>query len=335
MHPVGRIEATPGAGEAIPAIVAALERARRVLVTMHRFPDGDALGSALGLARALREWGKEVVVYSADPVPPVLRFLPGADEVRGRVGPEERFDVTVSCDAGDLHRLGPDLPGPDRRGLLVNLDHHLSTPGFGDLNLVDPRAASVGVLVHRLLAAAGRPPSRETALALYVSLVSDTGSFRYANTGPEAHRLAASLLETGIDPWEVSSRIYESQPPERLRLLSRVLETLTVEGDGRLASLEVTRRMREETGSEEEIEGGFVTYPRSIAGVEVSICFREMDDNLVRVSLRSRGPVDVSAIAASFGGGGHRQAAGCAVAGSLPEVRERVLAAARAAIGPP
>jgi phosphoesterase RecJ-like protein len=329
---VGRIETTPGTGESIPAIVAVLARARRVLVTMHRYPDGDALGSALGLARALREWGKEAVVYSADPVPPVFAFLPGAGEVVDRVGPAERFDVTVSCDAGDLHRLGPDFPGPDRRGVLVNLDHHVSTPHFGDLNLLDPRAASVGVLVHRLLAAAGRPPSRETALALYVSLVTDTGSFRYANTGPEAHRLAAALLETGIDPWEVASRIYESNPPERLRLLSRVLETLAVECDGRLASIEVTRRMREETGTEEEVEGGFVTYPRSIAGVEVSICFREVEDGRVRVSLRSRGATDVSAIAARFGGGGHRQAAGCAITGSLPEVRERVLAVARASL---
>ena len=281
------------------------------------------------------EWGKEPLVYSADPVPPVFRFLPGADAVVERVDPAARFDVTVTCDAGDLHRLGPDVPGPDRRGLLVNLDHHPTTPRFGDLNLLDPRAASVGVLVHRLLVAAGRPLSREIALALYVSLVTDTGSFRFANTGPEAHRLAASLLETGLDPWDVASRIYESQPPERLRLLSRVLETLRVECDGRLASLDVTRRMREEAGTDEEVEGGFVAYPRSIAGVEVAICFREVEGDLVRVSLRSRGGADVSAIAGRFGGGGHRQAAGCALVGPLPEIRERVLDAARAALGSP
>ena len=326
---VGRIESAPVAGDDVPAIVAALADARRVLVTMHRFPDGDALGSALGLAQALREWGKQPTVYSADPVPTVFRFLPGAERVVDRVGAAERFDVSVSCDAGDAHRLGPDFPGPERRGLLVNLDHHPTTPRFGDLNLLDPGAASVGVLVHRLLVAAGRPPSRDTALALFVSLVTDTGSFRYANAGPEAHRLAASLLETGIDPWDVTSRIYESQPPERLALLSRVLGTLAVECGGRLASIAVTRAMREEAGTDEEIEGGFVAYPRSIAGVEVAICFREAEGDLVRVSLRSRGGADVSAIAARFGGGGHRQAAGCALAGRLPEIRERVLAAAR------
>ena len=133
----------------------------------------------------------------------------------------------------------------------------------------------------------------------------------------------------------MASRIYEAQPPERLRLLSRVLETLRVECDGRLASLDVTRRMREEAGTDEEVEGGFVAYPRSIAGVEVAICFREVEGDLVRVSLRSRGGADVSAIAGRFGGGGHRQAAGCALVGPLPEIRERVLDAARAALGSP
>ena len=323
--------ATPSASE-LQRIVAVLGKARTCLVTMHRGPDGDALGSALALAQALRERGKDVVVYNPDPVPAAFRFLPGADRVVRELGITQRFDVSVTCDAGDSTRLGPDFPPPERRGILVNVDHHATTPAFGDVNYVDPEASAVGVMVARILEAAGRPLTREVGLGILCSLLTDTGSFRYSNTNPECLRLAADLVESGVDPWEVSSRIYESQSKERLALLGLVLESLSLSPCGRYAWVDVTRAMREAAGTDEETEGGFVNYPRSIAGVEVALCFREGEGGEVRVSLRSRGRVDVAAIASRHGGGGHKNAAGCAVAGDLAAARARVLAAVEAAL---
>lgn len=323
-------EASHGRSE-LDRVVSVLARARSCLVTMHRGPDGDALGSALALAEALREWGKDVLVYNPDPVPAAFRFLPGADRVVREIGVTQRFDVSVTCDAGDATRLGPDFPPPERRGTLVNLDHHETTPAFGDVNYIDPHAAAVGVLVHRILEAARRPLSPGVALGLFCSLMTDTGSFRYSNSDPEAFRIAAALVEAGVDPWAVSSRIYESQSPERLHLLALVLASLHVSACGRWACVDVTRAMREAAGTDEETEGGFVNYPRSVAGVEVALCFREGDGD-VRVSLRSRGRVDVSAIAMRWGGGGHRNAAGCAITGTLDGARDAIVAAVEAAL---
>lgn len=325
-----RIEGGPS-GE-LSRIVAALARARTCLVTMHRGPDGDALGSALALAEALREWGKEVVVYSADGVPSGFRFLVGADRVVRELGITQRFDVSITCDAGDATRLGPDFPPPERRGLLVNVDHHPTTPSFGDLNYIDASAAAVGVIVARILDAAGRPITKAIGTGILCSLVTDTGSFRYPNTNGECLRLAARLVELGVDPWEVGRGIYESQTPARIRLLALVLGSLTLSPCGRFAWVDVTRVMREEAGTDEETEGGFVNQPRSVAGVEVALCFREQEGGMIRVSLRSRGRVDVSAIAIRHGGGGHHNAAGCAVPGPLPEARERLFVAVRAAL---
>src|SRR3954467_14872735 len=142
--------ASPRRVDELARVVAALARARTCLVTMHRGPDGDALGSALALAEALRDWGKDVVVYNPDPVPAAFRFLPGADRVVSELGVTQRFDVSVTCDAGDATRLGPDFPPAERRGTLVNLDHHATPPSFGDVNYIDPHAAAVGVLIHRI-----------------------------------------------------------------------------------------------------------------------------------------------------------------------------------------
>lgn len=310
---------------ALAQCVDALARGQRFLVCMHEFPDGDALGSALALAMALTERGKDVVVYSPQGAPQNLRFLPWADRIVRTLGKEEKFDVTVACDAGDDTRLGPDLPAPERRGVVVNLDHHPRGRAFGDANLVDSGAAAVGVLVHRILSAMGHPVSRDIAVCLWVSIATDTGNFRHSNTNAECMRLACALVERGVQPGEISSRMYECQPLSRVRLLAEVLKTLTVTPDGKVAWVVASRGVFEIAGTAEETADGFINYPRSIEGVEVALLFREEAPTRFRVSFRSRGKVDVGTIATRFGGGGHHNASGCSVPGRLEDVKGVVL----------
>ncbi|TMA29228.1 MAG: bifunctional oligoribonuclease/PAP phosphatase NrnA [Deltaproteobacteria bacterium] len=276
----------------------------------HRGPDGDALGSALALACALREMGRQVTVYNPDELPYNFRFLPGADSVARTVPAEAAFDVTIATDAGAFDRLGPDVPPVGRRGLLLNLDHHMTTEPFGDVNYVDPEAASVGILAYKIIRGLGHPLSRDAAECIYASILADTGSFRYSSTDPECFRVAAELLEAGVDPWEMTVRVYEQQPLARMRLLADVLKTLEVHG---------------KPGSPIDLTDGFINYARSVDGVEVAASFREPSNGGAwRVSFRSRGRVNVAAIAQKFGGGGHHNAAGCSIAGDEAAVRAKI-----------
>jgi phosphoesterase RecJ-like protein len=322
--------------ENLPLTIAALASAKRILCTMHRHPDGDALGSALALAAALRESGREVVVYNPDDLPYNFRFLPGADRVVRTLSAAERFDATVATDSGSASRLGPDVPSRDRRGTFINLDHHITTEPFGDINYVDPAAAAVGVLVHKIIRGLGLQVSRDAATCIYASILADTGCFRYASTDPEALRCAAELLEAGVDPWEMTVQVYEQQPLARMKLLADVLGTLEVCPGGKLATLTITNAMKARHSASHDHTDGFINHARGIDGVEVAASFTEPEPRPIgaphvgladgatpewRVSFRSRGNVDVSAIAQKFGGGGHRNAAGCAIKGSEAELR--------------
>ncbi|HUJ28942.1 MAG TPA: bifunctional oligoribonuclease/PAP phosphatase NrnA [Myxococcales bacterium] len=309
--------------ENLPRAIEALRGARRVLLTMHRGPDGDALGSALALACALKEMGRDVAVYNPDDLPYNFRFLPGAANVVRDLPADAAFDVTVVTDAGAWNRLGPGVPPKEQRGVVLNLDHHITTEPFGDVNYVDPHAASVGVLAYKIIQGLGHRVSRDAAECIYASILADTGSFRYSSTDPECFRIAAELLEAGVDPWEMTVRVYEQQPLARMRLLAEVLSTLEVHG--KLATITITHAMVKKAGPT-DLTDGFINYARSVDGVEVAASFREPDDKggPWRVSFRSRGRVNVAAIASIFGGGGHHNAAGCSIEGDERSVRARI-----------
>lgn len=309
--------------ENLPRAIETLRGASRVLCTMHRGPDGDALGSALALACALREAGREVVVYNPDELPYNFRFLPGAAQVAKSVARDAAFDVTIATDAGAFDRLGPDVPSKGRRGVLLNLDHHITTEPFGDVNYVDPQAASVGILAYKIIKGLGFSLSTDAAVCIYASILADTGSFRYSSTDPECFRVAAELLEAGVDPWEMTVRVYEQQPLARMRLLADVLGTLEVHG--KLATITITNDMMARAASPIDLTDGFINYARSVDGVEVAASFREpQDGGPWRVSFRSRGRVNVAAIAQKFGGGGHHNAAGCSIDGEEAAVRAQI-----------
>jgi len=314
----------------LPRVVDALRKSSKVLVVAHAHPDADALGSSLALTHLLRELGKDVTLFCATDIPHNCGFLPGVDTRVSSIPAEMSFDATIVCDVGHSSRIGPGLPERARLGTWLNIDHHLTSDDFGDVNLVDAHAAAVGVLVLRIVEGLGHALSKDAAVAIYTSILTDTGSFRYSSTNPEALQAAAKCVAAGADPWTVSSAIYEQNPVERLRLLRDVLGSLHVSPDGLFASLTVSWEMQEKTRTNADLTDGFINFARGIRGVEVACQFTEPapgSHEPWRLSFRSRGRVNVAKVAGRFGGGGHHNAAGARIAGSLAEVQAQVGAA--------
>ena len=310
----------------ITKILKLIETNHRFLVAAHMNPDGDAISSTLALGTALQEMGKEVVFFNGDPVPVIYRFLPGSERLTTTLDkPTEKiFDVGFVLDSGELQRAGEHLR--ERCRVLVNIDHHIDSERFSDYFWVDEKASSTGVLIFRLLkACVGYQVSLPVATCLYTSLVSDTGSFRFANTDGETFRIAAELLDAGVNPAEIASQIYENREEKVLRLLAEVLATLKLSACGRIASISVTSAQMKKTGTTPENTEGFINYPRSIRGVEIGLLFREAGPGVFKVGFRSNGEVDVALVAQHFGGGGHARAAGAYLSGTLEEVTEKVI----------
>lgn len=309
----------------IRAILNEIETHSSFLITTHENPDGDAIGSTMALGCFLRALGKDVTLYYCDALPDNYLFLPLSGSAV-RIIPERLFDVSFVLDAGELKRAGEAFVAFRGTGKIINIDHHPYGEQFGEINLVDAKASATGAIIYRIIKEAGYAVDYDTALCVYTAIVTDTGSFRYSNADPEAFRITADLVELGINPWFVAERLYESQPRKRLELLAMALATLTVSDQGAFASVTVTLDMYHKTGAGPDLTDGFVNYPRSIHGVEVAVLFREVRHGLFKVGFRSKGKVNVSALAAAFGGGGHHNAAGCTVNGSIDEVRKAVFA---------
>jgi bifunctional oligoribonuclease and PAP phosphatase NrnA len=309
--------------EVIQDILSVIRINSSFLITSHEGPDGDAVGSSLALASFLRKIGKDVCVHLCDQVPELYVFLPGAGSVVNHI-PDRDFDVAFVLDIGEFSRAGEEFCTFSRIGTTINLDHHLGCDNFGGHNLIDSQAAATGVLVYRVISAFGYPMDRETALCLYVSIITDTGSFRYSNANPEAFAIAGEMVGYGINAWDVAEQLYENQPRKRLELLAKCLPTLEVLNNGLAASVTVTLDMYAVTAEDSELTDGFINYPRSIHGVEVAIFFRQLAEKRYKIGFRSKGKVNVAGFAAQLGGGGHHNAAGCTVNGTLDEVKTKV-----------
>ncbi len=314
-------------------MAAALRAAPSVAVLAHVNPEGDAIGSTLAATLALREAGKRAAAFNADPVPPSLRRLPGAGEVRCALPADETFACYLVLDTSDLERTGGLLDGRRPRAPVLNVDHHAGNTRFGDLNWVEPEASSAGEMVHRLLREAGLPLSRDTAANLYAAILTDTGGFQYGNTTAESLRAAAELVSAGAVPEEIARGLTANRTPGEWRLLSEALASLGLAAGGRLAWIEVTAAARQRAGAGLDVTEEFIQYPRSLAGVQIAVAFKEIAADETRVSLRSSGRVDVAKLAGVFGGGGHRNAAGCTIRQGLAAARAAVLAAAEPLVG--
>jgi len=300
---------------------------KRFLIVTHLNPEGDAVGSSLGLAIGLERMGKSVYVLDRDPLPETLRFLPGSEMFRTRP-PADIPDVLILVDCNTIERTGFNKL---RAGDTIIIDHH--GPGeevsravrSGRISgaLISTTASATGELVYRLLIALGISIDKDIATNLYTSIMVDTGGFKYSNTTSRSLRIASRLVDAGAEPWRIAREVYENIPYRAMRLLSLSFSTLQKK-DG-VAYITVTRDMFRKTGTTVQDTENFVEYARWISGVDVALLFREEDGGVIKVSLRSKGRIDVSEIARAFGGGGHAPAAGCRVKGSLESVKRRVL----------
>src|SRR5712691_345740 len=323
----------PHRAQAARDVAAALTGARHVALTTHVNADGDGVGSEIALWYLLRARGVSVSIANPTAIPERFHFLvpEGADASDRAVREIERAEVVASLDIGDLSRLG-NLAAiiNKRQPPLVCIDHHVGPvkvpPGPC---LIAPEATATAELVFDLASVAGWPLTPEVAQALYVGLLTDTGGFRFSNTTARALRIAAALLEKGVDPESIYASVYASAPEGRVRLLAEVLQTLVVEQDVGLAWVSVPAdALRRHEATPDDLDG-IVEFPRSIAGVKLALLFRHIGSGRIKVSFRSMGEVDVAVLAHQFGGGGHHRAAGASLPGTMAEVEDKVLSAAR------
>ncbi|HAV21779.1 MAG TPA: bifunctional oligoribonuclease/PAP phosphatase NrnA [Firmicutes bacterium] len=298
----------------------------RILIATHVLPDGDAIGSMLGLGMGLQKRGRRVTMACPGGVPENLRFLPGSEEILSvdNIEPSE-YDIVVVLDSSDLGRI-EGIYEKLRSGIpIVNIDHHATNKSYGTYNYVDTSNAATGEQIYKILVSMNVRVDVSIAVCLFTAIATDTGFFRFSNTTPTTLRIAARLVEKGAEPGAISEQIYEARPLESLKMLGRVLDTLRLDKTGKIAWLEVYDDWMTEFSLDEEQTEGFVNYGRMVRGVEVAFLFRESSDGKIRVGMRSKGEFDVGALAEELGGGGHAKAAGCTLdTGSIAQARELV-----------
>ncbi len=293
-------------------VLSRLRAANRVVVTSHVNPDGDAVGSSIGMARLLRRMGKSVVIWLRDPPPRLYLPLPGVDRIH--VGEEppaafpDSFDLAVVLECPSLDRCG--LENELSRLPLLNIDHHLGNQNYGAVNWIDTASPAAGEMVFRIAGGLHAEIDVDTANALYLALFTDTGGFRFGNATPQAFEAAAALVRAGAEPATVACWLYESQPLAGILLHGELTRTIELHDGGQVATAWLRREMIERTGAGPGDSEGLIDLPRSIAGVEAVALFRELEDGGFKVSLRSRGDIDVEKVARKHGGGGHHNAAG-------------------------
>jgi phosphoesterase RecJ-like protein len=311
--------------EMLNKIIDIINNNQSFLVTSHVRLDGDAIGSEMAMYQMLTHMKKIAVVYNQDETPGNYRFLPGTEKIVHILPDLEKYEVVVILDCSDLERIGDESSRIGAIKQIINIDHHISNGNFGGLAYVDHQASSTGELLYRLIKAIGVDITKEMATSLFAAILTDTGGFRYRNTKRDTLVASGHLIEKGADPQWISENIYESNPPSKIRLLTRVLDTLAFDWSRKVGYMVVLQRTLEETGALMEHMEGFVDIPRSIQGVEVSILFSELSDRYFKLSLRSKGRVNVERVARTFGGGGHINAAACHIEGDLETIRQRVL----------
>jgi phosphoesterase RecJ-like protein len=317
------------------AFRALLARAKLYVLVTHVNPDGDAIGSQVGLGRFLQSRGFEVRIVNQDETAAEIKFLEFDGPYAERYDPSrhdgllDAADAIVLVDNSAPDRLGTmEAPVRARAAKTFCIDHHPTAATPWQANLIDTTAAATAVLIHELVRAEGAVPDAAAADALYAGLATDTGFFRFSSTSPRAFRVAAELLEAGADPTRCYREVYERNSPAYTRLLGRALAGLILGADGAVASVGITRAMVEESGAAGVDTSEFTTPLLAVDGVRIAILFRELADGRVKVSLRSKGELDVQRIAAEFGGGGHRNASGIVMPGRFAEVEAAVTAAA-------
>lgn len=297
-------------------VVELIEAKRRFAITSHIRPDGDSLGSSLGLYWLLRALDKEVEVIMRDPVPNAYQQLPGANDVRVTPSVDPAYHAVFVIECSDITRPGLiDL----EKQFVVNIDHHSTTALFGNINWIDSTASAVGEMIYNLCKATGVRVTKEIAECVYTALITDTGSFHYSNTTERTFKVASELVRTGVKPAKTAEAVFASYPWSRIELMGAVLSTARRDETGRVAWMRQSLEMQQQAHASDEDADGFVNYPLTVGEVEAVALLKECEPGIYRTSLRSKGDVNVAKVAEKFGGGGHRNAAGCTLKGSWEE----------------
>lgn len=308
----------------IKEIVEVIKEKKNILILPHILPDGDAIGSSIALYFVLKNMGKVPYILLEDIVPNNLKFLP-CQYISPNL--EDSFvpDLVISVDCSDTDRLGKRRQYFDSVSYTLNIDHHITNTCFAKYNFIDAEAAATGEIIYEITMELGVPITPTIATCLYVALATDTGSFRYDNTSPQTHRIAAKLLENNIDLNKITTEIYQNRPVKKMKLLTDALSTLQFYCDGKLAILHTTLDMLKKHDVGPEDTDGFIEFARDVCGVEVGVFLKEIKTNEMKVGFRSKYDVDVSMIAKKFGGGGHKKASGCTIYDNLENAKNELI----------
>jgi phosphoesterase RecJ-like protein len=306
----------------IHRIIDAIRPRQRFVISSHSRPDGDSIGSQLAMAYALTELGKHVVVVNKDRAPgPILQF-PGVGGIVIANQVSEQFDAAIIMECSDLARTG--VSGLDR-SFVINIDHHPGNTGFGEINWFDSSASACGEMVFELVRTLGVRMSAEIATHVYLAILTDTGSFHYSGITPRTFDICKQTLEAGVDPVQIARMVYDSNHMGRLKLFGLVLSAMQIDRSGQIAIVYVDHAMARAAGGSYEDTEGLVNLPLTVKEIEAVVFFKQEKENEYRVSLRSKGEIDIGAVAKEYGGGGHKNAAGCTVRGNIDELRRSIV----------
>ena len=317
-------------------IVSHLKNSRSVLLATHVNPDGDAIGSLIAMGLALEALGKKATLYCASPIPAVYRFLPATDTITGVFANETLFDTAIVLDCGNLNRVGKAFLEIQKIKTIINIDHHVTNTGFGDLQMVDTAACATAEIIYRLIKKLGISISPGMATSIYTGIFTDTGSFRFSNTNRAAFSICEEMVAIGMDPYTVAQNVYGTYSLGRIKLLNLALDSIEVAAGGKVSIMTLTKKMLAETKTHPEDVDGLINYAKRIEDVKLAALLQEMEnisrkpDEAARfhVSLRSDGSVDVAEIAATFGGGGHAVAAGFNIDSPIEEIKAKIVSLA-------
>ncbi|MGI6713091.1 MAG: DHH family phosphoesterase [Bacillota bacterium] len=299
-----------------------------ILITAHILPDGDSIGSVLGLGIALKTLKKNVFMVMQDSIPEMYAFLPESNRILFPNKIPRNPELVILLDCTDYERAGGKWIQKYTNSIpVINIDHHISNQYFGTLNYVDPKAAATSEIIYKLLCEMDIYYSLEVATVLYIGIVMDTGSFQYQNTTPSTLCIAARLLEKGIDLSLIREKLYENKSIENIRLISLAIDRLNISEDGKIAWIILDKKSMDSINAKAEYCEGIVNYPISIKGTKVGLLFRETDQGKIKVGLRCRAGYDVNKIASLFGGGGHQLAAGCSLEGPMDQAVKNLIKA--------
>ena len=313
-----------------------IKNTSHLLIASHAEPDGDAVGSLIALGLAIGKLNIKTTMFNESPIPAVYRFLPSVERIVRHIKKVNTYDTVIILDCGDISRIGDVSSTVSQIPFIINIDHHVSNTGFGDIQLIDTGACSTAEIVYRLIKQLTVPIDKATATCLYTGILTDTGSFRFSNTNQAAFAISKEMAALGMEPYDVAQHVYGAYSLGRIKLLNLALDSIEISENGKLSMMTVTRGMLAVTGTQPEDVDGLINYARRIKNVKVSALIHELqngtgemtNEDRYHVSLRSDGTVDVATIASSFGGGGHASAAGFQIDSTLSDLKSEIIALA-------